>query len=119
MIHFIPTLIISLIILLINPSISFPEAEPSYFTKYMLEWRQKSEIAQDYLNKAEENIKSGVKYKACLNQKLASQYGIEAFEALIKAQQYNDEDKELINIEESLNRWKELANCNTANSLFQ
>ncbi len=88
------------------------------FTEYMLEWREKSEIAQDYLRRGEEELKKGQKYKACVNQKLASKYGVEAFNALINAQQYTDTDKEFENIEENLSRWKKLSNCNTANSLF-
>ena len=84
----------------------------------MLEWREKSELAQEYLRKGEEELKTGLKYKACINQRYASKFGVEAFEALIKAQQYNESDKELVNIEENLERWKKLANCSTANSLF-
>ena len=84
----------------------------------MLEWREKSEIAQNYLREGERELKTGLKYRSCLNQRLASKYGVEAFEALIKAQQYNDKDKQLINIEENLDRMKRLGNCSTAISLF-
>ena len=93
------------------------ESQPN-FTRYMLEWREKSEIAQDYLRDAELELKSGLRYKACLNQRLASRYGVEAFEALIKAQQYNEYDKELVNIEGNLIQWKKLGYCSTAGSLF-
>ena len=92
--------------------------QPSLFTKYMLEWRQKSEIAQDYLRKGEKEAKNGLQYRVCFNNRMASRYGVEAFEALIKAQQYSDADKELINIEDSLGRWRRLGNCSTASSLF-
>ena len=84
----------------------------------MLEWREKSAIAQDYLRKGEQELKTGLQYRACLNQRLASKYGVEAFEALIKAQQYSETDKELINLEENLSQWKKLGRCSTASSLF-
>ena len=92
--------------------------DQSAFTRYMLEWREKSAIAQKYLREGERELKTGLKYRSCLNQRLASKYGVEAFEALINAQQYNDKDKQLINIEENLDRMKRLGNCSTAISLF-
>ena len=88
------------------------------FTRYMLEWREKSSIAQDYLRKGEQELKTGVKYRACLNQRLASKYGVEAFQALIQAQQYSETDKELVNLEDNLSEWKKLGRCSTAGSLF-
>ena len=101
-----------------NTFSAFANEPDTNFAKYMLEWREKSELAQDYLRKGEQELKVGSKYRACINQRLASKYGVEAFEALIMAQQYNDTDKELDNIEESLYQWKKLSKCNTANSLF-
>ena len=106
-------------IVLFNSDFVIANETQTPFTKYMLEWREKSEIAQDYLRKGEEELKLGSKYRACLNQRYASKYGVEAFEALIQAQQYNESDKELVNIEESLDQWKKLGKCNTANSLFE
>ena len=88
------------------------------FARYMLEWRQKSQIAEEYLRKGEDELKKGQKYRACINNKYASQYGVEAYQALIHAQQYDEADKELQSIEDNLDKWKSLANCNTANSLF-
>ncbi len=88
------------------------------FARYMLEWREKSQIAEDYLRKGEDELKKGQKYRACINNKYASKYGVEAYEALIKAQQYDEADKELVNIEDNLEYWKRLNRCNTANSLF-
>ena len=96
----------------------FANESQTNFTRYMLEWREKSEIAQDYLRSAEFELKSGLRSKACLNQRLASRYGVEAFEALIMAQQYNEYDKELLNIEVNLNQWRKLGYCSTAGSLF-
>ena len=84
----------------------------------MLEWREKSEIAQEYLRKSDQELKTGFKYRVCLNKRLASQYGVQALQALIKAQQYNDTDKQLLNIEGNLDRMKRLGNCSTAISLF-
>ena len=84
----------------------------------MLEWRDKSDIAENYLRKSDDEMKTGLKYQACLYQRLASKNGVEAYQALIKAQNYSESDKELINIEENLDRWKKLAKCTTANSLF-
>ena len=94
------------------------DEDPNDFTKYMLEWREKSAIAQDYLRKGEKELKSGKKYLVCLNNRLASKHGVDAFEALIKAQQFNESDKQLLNIEQNLDRMKRLGNCSTAISLF-
>ena len=94
------------------------DEDQNAFTRYMLEWREKSEIAQEYLRKSDQELKTGFKYRVCLNKRLASQYGVQALQALIKAQQYNDTDKQLLNIEENLDRMKRLGNCSTAISLF-
>ena len=51
-------------------------------------------------------------------QRQFHQFGVEAFEALISAQQYNETDKQLVNIEENLVKWKKLGQCNSASSLF-
>ncbi len=84
----------------------------------MLEWREKSQLAEQYLRKADDELKNGQKYRACINNKYASKYGVEAYRALIKAQQYEEADKDLQNIVDNLDEWKSLANCNTASSLF-
>ena len=118
MYRFLCSLIIFAFILITHSNYAFANEPSTNFTKYMLEWREKSEIAQDYLRKAEQELKSGLQYRACLNQRLASKYGVDAFEALIKAQQYNDSDKELTNIEENLTKWRKFGYCSTASSLF-
>ena len=94
------------------------DEDQTAFTRYMLECREKSEIAQEYLRKSDQELKTGLKYRVCLNKRLASQYGVQALQALIKAQQYNDTDKQLLNIEGNLDRMKRLGNCSTAISLF-
>mgnify|MGYP001365349975 CR=1 FL=1 len=104
--------------LLFPTHIAMANEDQGAFTRYMLEWREKSEIAQNYLREGEREQKSGVKYKACLNQRLASKYGVEAFEALINAQQYTETDKQLINVEQNLERMKRIGNCSTVVSLF-
>tara|TARA_B100000029_G_scaffold514402_1_gene617071 strand:- start:461 stop:856 length:396 start_codon:yes stop_codon:yes gene_type:complete len=127
MIHFLlnqiisPTLLIISIlglVLVFDVCSVLSDESQTPFTRYMLEWREKSSIAQDYLHKGEQQLKAGQKYRACVNQRLASKFGVEAFEALIKAQEYDDSDKELVNIEESLDTWRKLGKCNSPNSLF-
>ena len=92
--------------------------ESTMFTTYMLEWREKSQIAEDYLREAESQLKSGYRSRACAKQRLASKYGLEAFSALVLAQRYTDSERKIDNIEDTLARWKKLSNCSTANSLF-
>ena len=40
-------------------------ANPTHqsFTGYMLEWREKSQVAEDYLRKGQEELKNGQKYQ--------------------------------------------------------
>ena len=54
----------------------------------------------------------------CIKQRHASKLGVEAYQALIKAQQINDSEKEFENIEEYLAKWNKLSNCNKADALF-
>ena len=97
---------------------AFADGAQEEFTNHMLEWREKSELAQDNLREAEEELKNGSKYKACIKQRIASKYGVEAFQSLIKAQQINESDNEFDNLEENLAKWKELSYCNSDSVLL-
>ncbi|WP_320667823.1 hypothetical protein [Prochlorococcus sp. MIT 1307] len=118
MLHQILAIIVFILTIVSLSDYTYAQDQQTNFKKYMLEWREKSDLAQGYLRQGEEELKNGVKYKACINQRYASKFGVEAFEALIKAQEYTDTDKEFLNIEQNLERWKKLGNCSTANSLF-
>ncbi|HJN33467.1 MAG TPA: hypothetical protein QF700_05070 [Prochlorococcus sp.] len=107
-----------LLLLVVNSEPALADGAQEEFTNHMLEWREKSELAQDNLREAEDELKAGSKYKACIKQRIASKYGVEAFEALINAQQINDSDNEFDNLEENLARWNNLRDCNADGSLL-
>ena len=110
--HFIAGLVLLLLLVVHGePALAYGAQEE--FTNHMLEWREKSELAQDNLRGAEEELKAGSKYKACIKQRIASKYGVEAFQALIKAQQINESDNEFENLEDNLAKWKGLMYCNS------
>ena len=115
--HFLVGLVL-LLLLVVNSEPALADGAQEEFTNHMLEWREKSELAQDNLREAEDELKAGSKYKACIKQRIASKYGVEAFEALINAQQINDSDNEFDNLEENLARWNNLRDCNTDGSLL-
>ena len=115
--HFIAVFFL-ILLFTFSPIPTLADGAQEEFTNYMLEWREKSELAQSNLREAEDELKSGSKYKACIKQRLASELGVEAYHALISAQQINDSDKQFENIEEYLLKWKKLASCNTAGALF-
>ncbi len=86
-----------------------PVTDP--FISYMLEWRDNIDKAQNYLRESTDEYKSGKAYQGCLKQRIASKFGVKAFEFLIKAQQMNDPDKDLENTQANLDRWKNLSKC--------
>ena len=115
--HFLAELVL-LLLLVVHSEPAFADGAQEEFTNHMLEWREKSELAQDNLRGAEEELKAGSKYKACIKQRIASKYGVEAFQALIKAQQINDSENEFENLEENLAKWNDLRDCNAEGSFL-
>ncbi len=111
--------ILFLIIFILSPLPVRADSESSQYAYSMLEWRDKSLKAESFLLQGDQELKKGLRYKGCLNYKKANQFAQDAYKALIIAQQYNDEDKELIAIKNNLDHLSELARCSTANSLFQ
>ena len=105
-------------LLVVHGEPAFADGAQEEFTSQMLEWREKSELAQANLRGAEEELKAGSKYKACIKQRIASKYGVEAFQALIKAQQINDSGNEFDNLEENLAKWKGLSYCDSNSVLL-
>ena len=118
MIKIISTSVILFSTLLIHAS-AFSATLNNTFTDYMLEWRQKSQLAEDYLIKAEQSFKLDSRYDACQNQLLASKYGVEAFQALINAQLINNTEQDLEDVESKLNKWRRLSNCSPITTLFK
>jgi len=78
------------------------------FDMYMQEWNEKRELATQYLLDAEKALKEGDEATACITQRRASKYGIEATESLIKAMKINGSTDGLENFESGLNKWREL-----------
>ena len=78
------------------------------FETYMQVWNEKRELATQYLLNAEKALKEGDEATACVTQRKASKYGIEATESLIKAMKINGSTDGLENFESGLNKWREL-----------
>ncbi len=93
-----------------GPAILADNATKTY-TDYMLEWREKSELAQTSLKEAEQNLKSGNRAKACINERIASEYGVQAFQSLKKAKQINANKSDYKSIEEQIEVWERIGEC--------
>ena len=78
------------------------------FETYMQSWNEKRELATKYLLDAEKALKEGDEASACVIQRKASKYGIEATQSLIKAMTINGSTDGLENFEAGLNKWREL-----------
>ena len=103
-------IVVLLIMLSLAPPISSQESK-DVFATYILKWRDKNEVASKYLQQAEKELKSGLRSKACISQRIASKNGIEALNALNKAYQIYNMEPIDINIAESMERWDRLSNC--------
>ena len=93
------------------PFVAYSDNTNRDFTSYILEWREKSESAQDNLLQAERYLKSGQKFNACIQQRKASRLGIEAFSSLLKAKELEGNEDDIANIQKSLKQWKRLEAC--------
>ncbi len=78
------------------------------FKIYMDNWNQKIKLASEFLDKAETELKNGDAIQGCINQKKAARLGIEATESLINAFKVNGSQNDIENIENGLQKWKEL-----------
>ena len=112
------TLVISLVVCMFPMKTAIAESGQDAFTKYMLDWRDKSQLAQLYLSEAKDSIKDGMNYQTCLKQRVASRYGVDALNSLVKAKNLEEEQPDLENIQINLARWRKLANCSLDNPLF-
>ena len=97
----------ALILVLINPRQSLAQ-ENKQFDIYMNQWDQKRELASQYLIEAEKSFKEGDELSACSNQQKASEFGIEATQALIKAMKINGSNNGIENLQAGLDKWREL-----------
>ncbi len=61
-------------------------------------WNQKIKLASESLEEAEKELKDGNEIQACLKQRKAAGYGIEATESLIKAFEISGSTDDLSNI---------------------
>ena len=100
-------LFIALLFILFLPPPSFGDSGQGV-QQYFSEWSYKSDLARKYLLEAEASFKEGDVVSACIYQKKASQYGIEATESLIQAFKENGSGEDISNITNGLNKWKEL-----------
>ena len=80
----------------------------SEFEMYLSDFYQKQEKASKILREVEAELKEGSRDRVCARQKEAASYGIEATESLIKAFKTSGSKTEIENLQEGLNRWKEL-----------
>ena len=78
----------------------------------MDKWLMNKQIADKYLHIAEKYLKEGNRSDACNNQKLASEYGIVSFKYLKLASNEVDFNYKIDNLDNILNKWKSLSNCN-------
>ena len=108
--RFIPFILFLFSFIFTPPTIA--EFQAQEFTSNILTWRTKSQIAQSYLQDASNFLREGNAYKACINQRKASEYGVEAFNALIRANINNNDYSNINQLNTSLEKWKALANCN-------
>ncbi len=80
------------------------------FDSYMSIWNQNRELASEYLVRAEKALESGDEISACVAQQEASEYGIIATNALIKAFKINNDSSSITNLKVGLQKWKEIGN---------
>ncbi len=97
---------------------AFADLPKNAFNSKILAWNQHISIAKTYLRKAAMELKSGSRYKACKNQKLASMHGVEAYLALISLNQAFESDDEIAELQTNLENWKRLAECHNTNNLI-
>ena len=83
----------------------------------MLEWREKIELSQELLKSAEDQMKSGQIREACISQRKASKIGIQAYEALIDAQEIIGKDENIETVRNAKHKWRSLNNCNLINQI--
>ena len=77
--------------------------------KYHLDnWNKKIKIASTSLEEAEKELKSGDAIQACLIQREAADYGIDATESLIRAFKISGSTDDLSDIKMGLKKWQEL-----------
>ena len=79
---------------------------PKKYDEYLGSWNENIALAKDYLREAERSLKNGDALDACFNQKKASNYGLIATKARIKAAQLQGELSLIPNLESGLKRWK-------------
>ncbi len=98
-------ILIILIVFPVNPASAY---SPEKYEDYLNNWNSKIKLASEFLDNAEKELKNGNEIQACLNQRKAAKYGIEATESLIKAFKESGSTDDLSNIKAGLNKWKEL-----------
>ena len=78
------------------------------FEMYMNDFYQKQEIASKILKEIEIDLKNGNRDSACIRQKKAARYGIQATESLIKAFKSSGSKTEIESLQAGLDKWREL-----------
>ncbi len=78
------------------------------YNHYLDNWNQKIKLASQSLEDAEKELKDGNEMQACLNQREAAAYGIDATESLIRAFKISGSTDDLSNIKIGLKKWEEL-----------
>ncbi len=102
------TLIVLILLFLTSVPATASDTNKGDFQSHINNWNEKIKLASDYLNKAEEELKSGDAIQGCIKQKQAANFGIEATESLIKAFKENGSKGDIENFQTGLEKWKEL-----------
>ena len=104
-------LILSIIIIF---KVSPVYSEINQFDSDLSIWNTKINIAKKYLREAADLLKVGEEKKACIKQKKAGMYGVEASTSILKIFQEEKVDFKQIELaKRNLQRWEKLKNiCN-------
>ncbi len=96
------------LIILIFPNHSVVADPINQFDYYYKNWNEKIKLASQFLDEAEKELKSGNEAQACIKQRKAAKYGIEATQSLIKAFEESKSTNDLSDIQSGLKKWEEL-----------
>ncbi len=99
--------LITLVLLLFFPLNVLAYSQEEFDVNFN-EWNEKRELASRLLLDAEESFKMGDELNGCVSQHKASQYGIEATQALIRAMKLSRTENGLEDLQIGLNKWREL-----------
>ena len=113
--RYILIILLSWSLFFINTPVSLSETVQHDFSFYILIWQKKIDKAGTLLKLAENELKLGSYKKACMNQRQARDYAIEAYQALIEAVLLSETQINLDIYKNNLEKWKALNTCKNIN----